>query len=86
MNQEIQKAKIDTVYSQKNSSQSPFFSVFARFCQAGNAFNAHFCVILLMLRLLLLLSSGRVYLLSEANATAVLRIAQKNVMVHTYIT
>ena len=35
-----------------------------------------------MLRLLLLLSSGRVYLLSEANATAVLRIAQKNVMVH----
>ena len=35
-----------------------------------------------MLLLLLLLFSGRVYLLSQANATAVLRIAQKNVMVH----
>ena len=35
-----------------------------------------------MLLLLLLLFSGRVYLLSPANATAVLRIAQKNVMVH----
>ena len=79
-NKKSQRLFVDTF----SSYPIAVFSVFARLAKpvAGNAFNAHFCVILLMLRLLLLLSSGRVYLLSEANATAVLRIAQKNVMVH----